>query len=237
MHTHTKLLVSPINLQEAKEALEGGADIIDVKNPKEGSLGANFPWIIREIKSLLPKNVELSATLGDLDFKPGTASLAAYGLVSIGVDYVKAGFFGVQEEQALEMAGKIKRAIEGSGSKLVIAGYAEYNDIGCVSPFLLPKIAADAGAHVVMIDTARKNGRSLLYHHDLDELKTFVDDSHTYGLKAALAGSLKMGDIGRLKEIAPDIIGVRGLVCSDGDRVAGKISSERVKTLKEFILS
>ncbi|MEE8167613.1 MAG: (5-formylfuran-3-yl)methyl phosphate synthase, partial [Candidatus Hydrothermarchaeales archaeon] len=104
MHTHTKLLVSPINLQEAKEALEGGADIIDVKNPKEGSLGANFPWIIREIKSLLPKNVELSATLGDLDFKPGTASLAAYGLVSIGVDYVKAGFFGVQEEQALEMA-------------------------------------------------------------------------------------------------------------------------------------
>jgi uncharacterized protein (UPF0264 family) len=39
------LLISPINTQEAREAINGGADIIDVKNPKEGSLGANFPWV------------------------------------------------------------------------------------------------------------------------------------------------------------------------------------------------
>lgn len=38
-----KLLVSPINKEEAIAAYKGGADIIDVKNPKEGSLGANFP--------------------------------------------------------------------------------------------------------------------------------------------------------------------------------------------------
>ncbi len=35
------LLISPIQ-KEAQEAIEGGADIIDVKNPKEGSLRANF---------------------------------------------------------------------------------------------------------------------------------------------------------------------------------------------------
>ncbi|VVB93549.1 (5-formylfuran-3-yl)methyl phosphate synthase [uncultured archaeon] len=31
-----KLLVSPINVEEAKICKLGGADIIDVKNPKEG---------------------------------------------------------------------------------------------------------------------------------------------------------------------------------------------------------
>jgi uncharacterized protein (UPF0264 family) len=31
-----ELLVSAINLEEAKEARLGGADILDVKNPKEG---------------------------------------------------------------------------------------------------------------------------------------------------------------------------------------------------------
>ena len=34
-----KLLVSPTNLEEAKSCLCGGADIIDVKNPSEGSWG------------------------------------------------------------------------------------------------------------------------------------------------------------------------------------------------------
>jgi len=36
------LLISPINTEEALEAIEGGADIVDVKNPKEGSLGASL---------------------------------------------------------------------------------------------------------------------------------------------------------------------------------------------------
>ena len=34
------LLISPINHEEALESIKGGADIVDVKNPKEGSLGA-----------------------------------------------------------------------------------------------------------------------------------------------------------------------------------------------------
>ena len=37
-----KVLISPKDEFEATEAVNGGADIIDVKNPIEGSLGANF---------------------------------------------------------------------------------------------------------------------------------------------------------------------------------------------------
>ena len=73
------LLISPINHDEAIESIEGGADIVDVKNPKEGSLGANFPWVIKDIRELTPDDMLVSATLGDVPYKPGTVSLAAMG--------------------------------------------------------------------------------------------------------------------------------------------------------------
>ena len=99
-----RLLVSPMNMEEAHAALAGGADILDVKNPKEGSLGANFPWVIRSVADLARGKVPVSATIGDMEFKPGTASLAALGAASSGADYVKAGLLGVKTcDQAEEM--------------------------------------------------------------------------------------------------------------------------------------
>ncbi|MEM2426360.1 MAG: (5-formylfuran-3-yl)methyl phosphate synthase, partial [Archaeoglobaceae archaeon] len=93
------VLVSPKNLSEAIEAIEGGADIIDVKNPAEGSLGANFPWVISEVAKLAKKHgKEVSATTGDMPYKPGTASLAALGAAVAGADYVKVGLYGVKNE-------------------------------------------------------------------------------------------------------------------------------------------
>ena len=39
-----KVLISPESLDEATAAVEGQSDIIDIKNVKEGSLGAQPPW-------------------------------------------------------------------------------------------------------------------------------------------------------------------------------------------------
>ncbi|GAI18919.1 unnamed protein product [marine sediment metagenome] len=54
----TLLLVSPRDINEALAAVRGGADILDIKNPEEGSLGANFPWIIASAFALpyIPKS-------------------------------------------------------------------------------------------------------------------------------------------------------------------------------------
>jgi len=230
-----KLLVSPSNAAEAKAAIEGGADIIDVKNPREGSLGANFPWVIKEIKSILPSGVELSATLGDLNFKPGTASLAAYGAASLGVDYIKAGFFGIDsKKKAEELASKISRAVQNFDVRIVLAGYADYREINNIPPFILPEVASRAGAHVVMIDTARKEGDGLLDYLSVRELEKFIQLAHEHNLKAALAGSLKIGDVNLLKNTGVDIVGVRSLVCI-GDRINGSISAKKVRELKEFL--
>jgi hypothetical protein len=102
-----------MNIVEAQAALAGGADILDVKNPKEGSLGANFPWAIRAVADLAKGQVPVSATIGDLEFKPGTASLAALGAAVSGAEYVKAGLLGVKTpSQAEEMLVGIVRAVK-----------------------------------------------------------------------------------------------------------------------------
>ena len=80
--------------EEASEAIAGGADIIDVKNPQEGALGANFPWVIKQIREIAPKNIQVSCAIGDVPNLPGSISLAAFGAASLGVDYVKVGLYG-----------------------------------------------------------------------------------------------------------------------------------------------
>ena len=100
-----KVLISPVSLEEAASIIEAGADIIDIKNVNEGSLGAQFPWHIAEIVSFIHGHgITASATLGDLPYKPGTAALAAYGAAQCGVNYIKAGLHGLNTyTQALEM--------------------------------------------------------------------------------------------------------------------------------------
>lgn len=214
-----KVLVSPINVDEARAAVAGGADIIDVKNPKEGSLGANFPWMIRSVKDAIGDR-PLSATIGDLVYKPGTAALAALGAAVAGAEYVKAGLYDIQTpEQVEEMMSGIARAVKDYDStrKVVTAGYADYHRINSISPLDLPAIVAHLDVDVVMMDTGIKDGRSLFEFMSVEELTSFCDESRSLGLQTALAGTIKFSDIEALNEINPDIIGVRGCVCG-GDR-------------------
>ena len=229
-----KLLVSPMNVQEAIAAEQGGADIIDVKNPKEGSLGANFPWVIAQIKSHI--NKPLSATIGDFNFKPGTASLAALGAAVAGAQYIKVGLYDIHTpEQAYELLAGITRAVRTFDAEKVIvaSAYSDYKRIGSISPFELPAAAKKADVDVVMVDTGIKDGKSTFEFMSNEELKKFVDLAHENKLNCAIAGSIKFEDLPTIKAIAPDIIGVRGMVCG-GDRTEA-IRPELVQKLKAML--
>jgi hypothetical protein len=228
-----RLLVSPMNLEEARSALTGGADILDVKNPKEGSLGANFPWNIRAVAELAKGRVPVSATIGDLDYKPGTASLAALGAAFSGADYIKAGLLGAKTaDQAREMLEGIVRAVKDFDpqKKVVAAGYSDYERAGCLSPLLLAGAAKQAGAEVVMVDTAIKDGKSTFEFMSQGDLEEFVALGRGYGLEVAVAGNIGFQHLEMLLRIDPDILGVRGIVCG-GDR-SSSIKAELVKRLK-----
>ena len=234
-----KLLVSVVNKKEALSSINGGADIIDVKNPKEGSLGANFPRIIKQVKQVTPKNLELSATIGDLPNLPGTASLAALGAAVSGVDYVKAGLFGVKNcEEATTLMNEVVRGIKDydNGVKTIASGYADFRTVGCLNPLDLPIVAHKTGADGVLVDVKIKDNRSNLFSFLTDEeLKELVDKAHDYNLVAALAGSLDTIDIPRIYSLGADIIGVRGAVCAKKDRVSGKLEQEKVVTFAKTI--
>ncbi len=215
-----KLLVSPINREEAIIASNGGADIVDVKNPKEGSLGANFPWVVRDVKEAVNGKQPISVAIGDFNFKPGTAALTALGAAVAGADYIKIGLYDIQtEEQAFELLTGVVKAVKDYDPKkrVVASGYSDYERINSISPMLLPAIAARAGADVVMVDTGVKDGKSTFEFMSEEELVKFVGLGHENGLQVAVAGSLKFEDLSLLEAIGPDIIGVRGMVCG-GDR-------------------
>ena len=213
-----QLLVSPSSIEEARSSLS--ADIIDVKKPSEGSLGANFPWIIREIKTLAGKK-PVSAAIGDNEYKPGTAALSAYGAAHAGADFIKVGLMFDGTDRAREVIGAVTTAVkqEFPGKHVVIAAYADFQRMGTISPFAISPLVADAGADAAMIDTGIKDGKSLFEFMDEEALTRFTEQNRDLGLQTALAGSLKFEDLDALKRINPEIIGVRGMVCG-GDRSA-----------------
>ncbi|MGB2842827.1 MAG: (5-formylfuran-3-yl)methyl phosphate synthase [Halobacteriota archaeon] len=235
-----KLLVSPKDVEEAKAVIRGNADIVDVKNPKEGSLGANFPWVIKSIKELVEKEkgdgMKISAAIGNFDYKPGTASLAALGAAAAGAEYIKVGLFKIKTRQeAIDLLTGVVKAVKDFAptKKVVSAFYSDYKRINSVSPFEIAAIGEEVDIDVAMVDTGIKDGRTTLEFLSKEELKTFVSDSKALGLETALAGSLKFEDIPAIKEIEPDILGVRGMVC--GGNREDRVRAELVMDLKRMI--
>ncbi len=233
-----KLLISSINESEAAEAIAGGADIIDVKNPKEGALGANFPWVIKRIREITPENVEVSCTLGEAPNLPGATSLAALGAATIGVNYIKAGLCGLKTpEEAIYLMQNVVKAAKGfnPSMKVVATGYADAERVGAVNPLHVPEISHKAQADIAMLDTAVKDGKSLFAFLTIEQLKSFVVAAHNYGLKVALAGSLKKEELSTVNALGADVAGLRSAACSLSDRVNGQITREKVRELVEIV--
>jgi uncharacterized protein (UPF0264 family) len=231
------LLISVTTDGEVAAAVHGGADIIDVKNPVEGALGASFPWIIRRVRAATPEHVPVSATLGDVPNLPGTIALAALGAATCGLQYVKVGLMGPRRAaDALHLLKSVCQAVgEYSPPTSVIASaYADAHRVNAFPPLDLPTVAAEAGAHGCLLDTAIKSGDNLFTHLDDEQLARFVDQCRQFHLISALAGSLTATDIPRVRAIGPDIVGFRTAACR-GDRVHGRIDAGRVHQLKALL--
>jgi len=233
-----KLLISPKDEKEATEAVAGGADIVDVKNPNEGPLGANFPWIIRRIRQITPAEIEVSCTIGEAPNLAGSMALASLGAATTGVNYIKSGLHGVKKsEKAINLLRKIIRAAReyNPAIKVVASGYADAARANTVDPLKVPEIAYEADADVAMLDTAIKDGQALFKFLSLDHLQQFIETSHSYGMKAALAGSLHKEDLPKVQALGADIAGVRSAACTLNDRINGQITRAKVQELVETV--
>src|SRR6185295_1310002 len=90
----TMMLASVRSLDEALVALEGGADLIDLKEPSRGALGALDHAAVRICVRAIDGRRPVSATIGDLPSMDAAVMTAAVErMAATGVDFVKIGFF------------------------------------------------------------------------------------------------------------------------------------------------
>lgn len=226
-----KLMISVISAAEAKDAIAGGAEILDVKNPEEGSLGAQPPKTVREIVDLGSWKVKVSVAVGDMPNLPGTAALAALGAAVCGADYIKVGMMGphiASEGEAL--LNEVQQAVSGHTTSIIAAGYADFSRVNALNPDCLPDIAASAGAGGILLDTAVKDGKTLFDFLNPGQLSVLAERTHKNGLIFGLAGALGERDLKTVHAIGADIVGLRTAVCLDNRR-SGPLEAARIQKL------
>lgn len=230
-----RLLVSVTDPDEADAAVAGGADIVDVKNPSEGSLGAPAPGIVRRVRAAVPARLPVSVALGDLPALPGTAALAAVGAAYAGAAYVKVGLWGTSTvEQAVRLLCAVREALdEPPRAALVACAYADAERVRPrpLDPRALVRTAREAGADAVLLDTAIKDGRGLLQWLGPRELGALVVEARAAGLEVGLAGSRRAEDLPTIRATGADVVGVRSAACRDGRR-DGPLDPECVGRLR-----
>jgi len=232
-----KLLISVAREEEVTPAVDGGADIIDVKNPPEGALGANFPNVIKRIRKITPPELPVSATIGDAPNLPGTMALAALGAAMCGIQYVKVGLLGAQAPSAaVFLLQQVCRAVReySPHTRIIAAAYADAHKVKALPPHILPSVAKEAGVDGCLLDTLCKGEGTLWTNLSQAQLQDFVAQCRSAHLLCALAGSLTEKDIPRVCQFKIDIIGVRTAVCR-GDRLGGLVDCAKVQRLKKII--
>jgi len=217
-----RMLVSVRDVPEARIAAQGGADFIDLKEPRDGALGglpietiAAVVCALREQGSRLP----ISATIGDLPMRDLGAILAQVDAVAAcGVDYVKVG---IEREP---QARSVLDALADTGRAIVPVFLGDRGlDFEQVAHACASKFPA------LMVDTADKRAGSLFDVMSGAELQRFVTMVRTSGALVGLAGALRRPQLDALRALAPDFAGFRSAVCA-GDR-SGQLDPERLRVL------
>jgi uncharacterized protein (UPF0264 family) len=204
----TLFLASVRDAAEAEMALGAGADIIDLKDPKRGALGALAPEAIAACVKCIDGRAPVSATIGDLPLGGEPVRDALRIMASLGVDYVKIGLFpGNDAKFRLDLP-------KATTFRVILVLFAD-----ALPEFDATEFACRIGASGLMLDTQGKRGGTLLDHLPVEKLAATVSIARARGLTVGFAGSLKAKQVPDLLALEPDLLGFRGALCREGDRV------------------
>lgn len=231
-----RLLVSVRSLAEAREALVGGCDILDIKEPANGALGMADPRAIAEIAAdvrRVDRSIPLSAALGELtDWLDRDSAPALPPTLT----FAKLGLAGMQPRgDWTKLWARIRERFEAaapSTTSWVAVAYADWRLAAAPPPLDVLTHAAATGCRVLLLDTFTKHGRSLLDFLSDAELRTIASAARQSGLPLALAGGLRRELLPRLVEYAPEIVAIRSAACRDGKRKAS-VCAASVRQFRE----
>jgi (5-formylfuran-3-yl)methyl phosphate synthase len=224
------LLVSVRSASEARAALAGGADIIDVKEPGRGPLGMADPEVWHAVRRAVPKPVPVSVALGELADWDGRNPSRLSRID--GVAFRKLGLAGEARGPAAawqQRFSTLQRAW-GEGPAWVAVAYADWEHAEAPHPDAVLAFALRGACAGVLVDSHEKKSPSTLGPH----WKSWIARARRGGLLVALAGGLDAAAIARLVGLAPDWFAVRGAACGGGDRGAS-VEPERVEALARAV--
>jgi uncharacterized protein (UPF0264 family) len=224
----TGMLASVNSLDEALLVLQAGVDIIDLKQPQYGALGALDIATVRSIVNRIKKTCPISATVGDLPMQADIVFNAVEAMAKTGVDYIKIGFFPDGNH-----AATINKLTEFThqGQYLIAVLFADTQP-----DFSLLNTLKQAGFHGVMLDTQNKKLGSLTSIMSLAKITAFILQARQLKLLSGLAGSLRKSDIPRLLPLQADYLGFRGALCQQHKRTA-TLDYKAVEQIKATLLS
>jgi (5-formylfuran-3-yl)methyl phosphate synthase len=232
------LLVSVRSAAEALEALTGGADVIDVKEPDRGPLGAADSSTIAEVVRAVNGRVPVTAAMGEL-VELGTDGMEAPSVsIPRGVSLFKIGLAGCRENAKWssswqDVIRRVLRDAHSYAAQPVAVVYADWRSANAPEPNQVLNAAVQTHCPAVLVDTWDKSSGSLFHHWPIAELTHFVDRVQANGIELVIAGSLAGASVVEAVDLQPNLIAVRTAAC-DGGR-AGSVSRVRVRALEQLI--
>ena len=222
----TGMLASVNSVAEALLVLSADVDIIDLKQPALGALGALDIATVKQLVAEIDGRRLVSATIGDLPVRPDPVFNAVKTMADTGVDYIKIGFFPGDDWQ-----GTVKKlsVLTGQNHALIAVLFADTQpDLNILD------LLKDAGFTGVMLDTMNKQKGSLIQLMTKTEIAQFVKQVKDRQLLCGLAGSLRLEDIPELKLHQADYLGFRGALCQEHNRV-GRLNQQAIIKIKQAI--
>jgi (5-formylfuran-3-yl)methyl phosphate synthase len=229
-----KLMISVRSAEEAKIAIQAGADFIDVKEPKNGALGAASSKVWRDVAKAIDQTerrkdqnaIVSSLALGellDLPTKLAEASMTGYKYAKIGL--ATCSSFPDWKEWL-----KIAFSMFPKKTAKVAVAYADYAHALSPTPSEILKAGKQLRCKAFLIDTYDKSKGDVFEVMPISTLRKLFAEAHEYGMLTVLGGSLKIGRMTEILEVNPDIVALRRGVCQ-GDRL-GDIIPEMVSLWK-----
>jgi len=221
-----KLLVSVRSVSEAQAAVDGGAAVIDVKEPSLGPLGRASCATWRAIRAAVPAVIPVSVALGELaDLDPGSIRPECFA----GIAFRKAGPAGLGGDWSRRW--ELARQADQAATGWVAVIYADWTEAQAPDPDAV--IAAALGATDcpgLLVDSWDKTRGCPI--GNLAEWQDRISRVQASGRFVALAGRLDRRAIERLSPLGPDLFAVRGAACVGGRR-DGMVNAELVTQLAE----
>ncbi|MDG2015242.1 MAG: (5-formylfuran-3-yl)methyl phosphate synthase [Pirellulaceae bacterium] len=224
-----ELLVSVRDLQEAEKAAAGGADIIDLKEPDHGSLGAVSSPIASSIGQRMAHRLPLSLAMGELLERQSEAEPAVHVLKKF--TFAKVGLSGCHALSDWKNRWQNWASLLPSKTQPVVVAYADHGACQAPPPGELVDFTIQSGRKVFLIDTYEKNGRIIFDHISCTELGKLFRTLQKYSVCVALAGSIGLESLPQAFQTSPNILAVRGAVCQKSDRNS-RLCPDRVTNFK-----